>query len=185
MFLLLFFTRFLLVLLVDSSVLWDADGDGRSSPTERAVLARAPGINHGLTLDGGFLYASSPAALYRYDSASCSSSFITPSPFISNKLFASLLYYVANYILTPRWRYQPGDRHSLGEPQLVIANIPSDGHQTRTPVFDARGQLYLSLGSQSNVDPDSRHARVLRFNLTSVLLFCFVLDFSEFVHANF
>lgn len=45
---------------------FDANGDGESaSPEERVVLAKAPGINHGIAINGRYLYASSATTLYR------------------------------------------------------------------------------------------------------------------------
>jgi glucose/arabinose dehydrogenase len=112
-------------------VLFDDDGDGVSGPAERAVVATASGLNHGIALAGGYLYASSPTTLYR-------------------------------------WPYQSGMRAALGAAEVVVSQIPSGGHVTRTPVFDLQGRLYLSIGSGSNLDTDSSRARIRRFSLTSV-----------------
>jgi glucose/arabinose dehydrogenase len=59
------------VLVVESerrqiTVLWDDDGDGVSGEGERALLAAAPGLNHGILVHGGFLYASSDTTVYRW-----------------------------------------------------------------------------------------------------------------------
>jgi len=67
-----------------------------------------------------------------------------------------------------RWPYKPQDR-TVGAVSVVISNIPADGHRTRTPTFDSQGNLYLSLGSAGNVDRDSSHAQVRRFNLQGSL----------------
>jgi glucose/arabinose dehydrogenase len=111
--------------------LYDDDGDGVSGMTERAVLATASGLNHGVAVSGGYLYASSPTTLYR-------------------------------------WPYQPGMRAALGTPEVVVSQIPSGGHSTRTPAFDAQGRLYLSIGSGSNLDGDSSRARIRRFSLATI-----------------
>nr|PZN15930.1 MAG: hypothetical protein DIU78_25310 [Pseudomonadota bacterium] len=50
----------------DVVALWDEDGDGVSSDTERAVIASAPGLNHGIALHEGYLYASSATTVYRW-----------------------------------------------------------------------------------------------------------------------
>lgn len=50
----------------DVVALWDEDGDGISSGGERAVIASAPGLNHGIALHDGFLYASSATTVYRW-----------------------------------------------------------------------------------------------------------------------
>ncbi|WP_394823209.1 PQQ-dependent sugar dehydrogenase [Pendulispora albinea] len=54
------------------TVLWDADGNGRSDADERATFATAPGLNHGLAFSPqhDYLYASSPEAVYRWRYAS-------------------------------------------------------------------------------------------------------------------
>jgi len=50
------------------TALWDANGDGQSSSTERAVLAKQSGLNHGIAISvrQGFLYASSDTDVYRW-----------------------------------------------------------------------------------------------------------------------
>jgi glucose/arabinose dehydrogenase len=107
------------------TALWEEDGT-----TQRAVIATAAGINHGIVINSDYLYASSSSTLYR-------------------------------------WRYT-GNRSNLGTAQVVLNSIPTGGHATRTPVFDSQGFLYVSVGSGSNVDTDSRRARVLQFNITEV-----------------
>jgi len=67
-----------------------------------------------------------------------------------------------------RWMYTAGDRSNLGSPQTVINSVACCGHTTRTIAFDQAGLLYLSVGSQSNVDPDSSHANIRRFVVTNV-----------------
>jgi len=76
--------------------------------------------------------------------------------------------YASNPTTLFRWRYQAGQRTNLGDPQIVISNVPCCHHTTRTPIFDTEtGLLYLQVGSNSNVDPDSTHARIHRFNISS------------------
>ena len=48
------------------TLLWDDDGNGVSDPAERATLAAAPGLNHGLAIHGGYLWASSTTTVYRW-----------------------------------------------------------------------------------------------------------------------
>lgn len=47
---------------------------------------------------------------------------------------------------------------------VVIYGMPLGGHPTRTLVFDADGNLYVSIGSGANVDADSRRSRVMRYS---------------------
>jgi len=50
------------------TVLFDSNGDGASSTSERATFGTAPNLNHGIAFsrDGRFLYASSPTTVYRW-----------------------------------------------------------------------------------------------------------------------
>jgi glucose/arabinose dehydrogenase len=50
------------------TALWDADGDGASSASERAQFASASGLNHGLAFsrDEKFVYASSDTTVFRW-----------------------------------------------------------------------------------------------------------------------
>src|ERR1044071_47482 len=52
----------------DVTVVFDDDHSGASGDAERATFATAPGLNHGLALspDGGYVYASSSTAVYRW-----------------------------------------------------------------------------------------------------------------------
>jgi len=112
------------------TALWDSNNDGFSDKNERAVLVTLRGLNHGITVHGDYLYATSPSTVYR-------------------------------------WKYAAADRKVIGGAQVVVQNIPSDGHTTRTPVFDSNGNLYVSLGSAGNVDNDPSHAQVRLFDLQS------------------
>lgn len=112
--------------------LWDDDGDGVSSEDERAVLAEASNLNHGITVHEGFLYASRDTTVFR-------------------------------------WPYTAGMRADLGSAETVVKGLPGGGnHSTRTLLFDAQGRLLVSIGSQNNVDSDSRRARVVRFDLGTI-----------------
>jgi glucose/arabinose dehydrogenase len=106
-------------------LLHDDNGNGVSDDDERVVLRTQANLNHGIALNGGFLYASTPTTVYR-------------------------------------WPYA-GNRQVLGEPQQVVTGIPNGGHVTRTLQFDTQGRLYVSVGSGSNLDNDSRRARLLRY----------------------
>jgi len=60
------------------TVLWDDDRDGVSGAAERATLAEANGLNHGVFVHGGFLYASSATTVYRWAYTSQRSDLGTP-----------------------------------------------------------------------------------------------------------
>lgn len=110
--------------------LHDDDGDGVVSDDERSVVAAAPGLNHGLVVHAGYLYASSASTVFR-------------------------------------WRWRPHARQPLRGREVVVRGIPEPGHSTRTLV--ARGDhLWVSVGSLSNVDADSRRARVVRYDVRAM-----------------
>ena len=112
------------------TLLHDDDGSGVSDSNERVVLVTASGLNHGIALFGGYLYASSATTVYR-------------------------------------WAYK-GDRQPLGSAQTVVTEIPSGGHSTRTLLFDKDGNLYVSVGSQSNLDTNIERARIVRYRASAL-----------------
>jgi len=67
-----------------------------------------------------------------------------------------------------RWKYEVGQRSNLGSPEVVIKNIPCCHHITRSLAFSTNGFLYVQSGSGSNVDPNSSHSQIRRFNLFSI-----------------
>ncbi len=107
------------------TLLHDDNGNGVSEGNERVVLATSNGLNHGIAINGGYLYASSSTTVYR-------------------------------------WPYS-GGRQPLGTAQTVVTGIPSGGHSTRTLAFDGDGNLYVSVGSQGNIDTNTNRAHILRY----------------------
>jgi glucose/arabinose dehydrogenase len=81
--------------------------------------------------------------------------------------------YVSNMSGVFRWAYKTGDLVAPGEPEKVIANIPSEGHDSRTLVFDAKGRLLLHVGllTEADFDPLIAGARsmVRRFTIPAVV----------------
>lgn len=112
------------------TLLWDENGDRINQPSERMQLASATGLNHGIALHQGYLYASTATTVYR-------------------------------------WLYD-GSRKALTDRQTVLTGMPSGGHSTRTLVFDGEGNLYIAIGSGSNLDDDSTRARVVRLDTAKV-----------------
>ena len=131
------------------SWLKDTDQDGLADSIEElVVLDNDDHLTHGLAIEEGYLYASSSSAVYRW-------------PVDLEDLSAS-----------------------QGQtPQVVISNMNADGnggaplgHRTRTLAFDSHGLLYVTIGSNDNIDLDSFRARIRRFNISDSTTF--PLDFS-------
>lgn len=77
--------------------------------------------------------------------------------------------YVANTDSVVRFAYKAGDVKASGKPQTIVKNLPSGGHLTggghwtRDIVFSKDGkQMFVSVGSKSNVDVDKSEARRAR-----------------------
>jgi glucose/arabinose dehydrogenase len=123
------------ILVVDQTagrilLLHDDNHDGVSDSGERVVLATTSGLDHGIALSAGYLYASSATTVYR-------------------------------------WAYT-GGRQPLVTPQTVVSGIPSGGHSTRTLLFDRDGNLYVSVGSASNLDTNIDRSRILKYAAASL-----------------
>lgn len=77
--------------------------------------------------------------------------------------------YASSAIRVYRWPYKPGQFSLINRNTMetVITNITqtSAGHSTRTLIFDDVGRLYISVGSQNNIDPDSYRSRIRRFTI--------------------
>jgi glucose/arabinose dehydrogenase len=104
------------------SVLWDDDGDGMSSVSERAILAEAEGLNHGIALCNGFLFASSDTQVYRWLYTEGARVPLSAPTIVVHNINAD---------------------GNGGAPM---------GHKSRTLAFDSGGNLYISVGSMGNVD---------------------------------
>jgi len=76
--------------------------------------------------------------------------------------------YASNATTVFRWKYEPGQRTFLGNPTIIIKNVPCCHHVTRSLAIDSKGLLYVQSGSGSNVDKDSTHSRINRFDLKHI-----------------
>jgi glucose/arabinose dehydrogenase len=121
-----------------ASVVRFFDSDGDGIADSRSTLVTATELNHGIAIHDGYLYASNDKIVYR-------------------------------------WPYTSGaEQVSEVEAQEIINNINADGsggapygHTTRTLAFDAAGRLYVSVGSNKNIDDDSFRSRIRRFDFTN------------------
>lgn len=126
------------------SVLVGEDLDGDGIPESVRTLVTVAGLNHGLAVTSTHVYASSSTRVYR-------------------------------------WPYNPATKTLLGDQETVIQNMNADGqggapfgHTTRTlAIQEAVNELYVSVGSNANVDPDSFRARIRRFKIDDPTLFPF------------
>mmetsp|Transcript_20862 Transcript_20862/g.38278 ORF Transcript_20862/g.38278 Transcript_20862/m.38278 type:complete len:548 (-) Transcript_20862:64-1707(-) len=100
------------------------------------------GLNHGIELAGGYLYASTPTTVYRW-------------PYQTGQITAGNADDVQEVI--------------VGMDRLASDELGApDGHTTRTLAFDADDRwLYVSIGSLGNVDADSFRSRIRRFDIAA------------------
>ncbi len=67
------------------------------------------------------------------------------------------------------WRLSNPDLQGIFQDRIVVIdNLPSGGHSTRTLLFSPDGsKLYVSIGSSCNVciEPDNRRATIMQYNL--------------------
>jgi glucose/arabinose dehydrogenase len=126
------------------SVLFGEDRNGDGIPETLRTVVSVPGLNHGLAFTSTHLYASTATDVYR-------------------------------------WPYDTTSHTITGSQETVVNNIHADGkpgapfaHKTRTLVIkDGSNELYVSVGSGNNVDPDSFRARIRRFQVDNSTLFPF------------
>ena len=115
------------------TALWDDNGDGVSTLSERAVLSNCCELNHGIAVHGGYIFASSPEQVWRWPYTNGQRTALgTPTLVVDNI-------------------YGGSDLTSLGAP---------GGHKTRTLAIDASGRLFISIGSFGNVDEDDSRSLI-------------------------
>jgi glucose/arabinose dehydrogenase len=124
-------------------VSWWRDGGVGGAGGGSGVVVSQAGLNHGLAVRGGFVYASSDTTVYRWRLARGADGTLQDSS--------------ATVEVVLRGISADG---AGGAPR---------GHTTRTLVFDDAGRLYVSVGSAANVDADSYRSRVRRLTLPEPL----------------
>lgn len=128
--------------------------------------------------DGSLLVADQIAdAVYRYGPDADSviqPSGETPEPLIdglnapSSMAFTEIdgttYLYVGEESRITRFTY--GQNGEVGEAEVIIPDLPTGGHRTRTVAFDEDGMLYVAIGSSCNIcsEDDDRRATVMRYN---------------------
>jgi glucose/arabinose dehydrogenase len=112
----------------------DTNGDG--IPDSTTTLVTVSGLNHGLAVHGGFLYASSDVKVWRW-----------PFNSVTKRTTGAQVEVVRNI-------------NADGNGGAPF------GHTTRTLAFDASGRLYIAVGSNNNVDDNSYRARIRRFSVS-------------------
>jgi len=141
-------TDFLTLERGTGSVLVGEDLNGDGIPETMRTLVSLDGIDHGLEVTSTHLYASTTDEVYR-------------------------------------WPYDPITQTvTSSTPELLIENISVDStggtdgvHKTRTLVVDEAAQrLYVTVGSEANIAPNSFRARIRVFDLKASNQF--PIDFS-------
>lgn len=95
----------------------------------------------------------------------------TPAVFIEGLHRPSSLAFYKDYLYIgetdsiSRVPYRSGDRKARGPLERLIA-MPTGGHETRTVVFDAKGMMYVGVGSSCNVcnERDERRAAITTYD---------------------
>lgn len=64
-----------------------------------------------------------------------------------------------------RYKYD-GFNKTPGKKEIIVPNLPTGGHYSRTVRFGPDGKMYVSIGSSCNVcrEKDERRAAILKFN---------------------
>ena len=128
--------------------------------------------------DGSLLVADQAAgAVYRYGpnpETTIDSNGETPEPLITDLDAPSSLaffdvegttyLYVGEESQITRFPY--GDGGEVGNGEVVVPDLPTGGHATRTVAFGEDGMLYVAIGSSCNIcnEDDDRRATVMRYN---------------------
>jgi glucose/arabinose dehydrogenase len=122
---------------------------------------------------GNLLVADLAAgAVYRYPASngSIESSASAPTALISGltapsnvALWGGYLY-VGETNAISRYSYDPASG-SVGSREVIVPDLPTGGHGTRTVVFGPDASMYVSVGSSCNIcnESDPRRAAILRF----------------------
>lgn len=73
--------------------------------------------------------------------------------------------YVGEYHQIVRFKYN-GYKEELGTKEVIVPNLPTGGHRTRTVIFGKDNKMYVSIGSSCNVcdEKDRRRAAVMQYN---------------------
>lgn len=77
---------------------------------------------------------------------------------------AGYLYIAAeNQVVRVRWQ---GGKAATAAPEVIVPNLPTGGHSTRTIGFGPDSKLYLAVGSSCNIciEQDERRAAIYQYN---------------------
>jgi glucose/arabinose dehydrogenase len=128
--------------------------------------------------DGSLLVADQDAgAIYRYGpnaGTTIEPSGQAPEPLISGLNGPSSLAFTdidgATWLYvgeeTQITRFPYGAKGEVGEGEVVVPDLPTGGHVTRTVAFGQDGKLYVGIGSSCNIcaETDDRRAAVMRYD---------------------
>jgi glucose/arabinose dehydrogenase len=143
---------------------------------ELFVLERAGGFNDWATLTGYVVVYDVVAApsnttdTTRSVKVNTTATILASAVGLTHGLAVSDAYiYATTSEAVYRWEYTKGRRDNLGEPELIVQNIPTIANQslhTRS-VLVTDELLYVSIGAEQNVDPDLGRAAIVTFPLSS------------------
>lgn len=139
-----------------------------------AVLAAGLGSPRFMAFDeaGNLLVADESGSVYRYTARGgvIAPSDRPPPPLLtgldnpSSIAIHDRYLYVGETSRITRYRYAADG--APGAREVVVPDLPTGGHFTRTVVFGPDGKLYVSVGSSCNIcdETDERRAAILRYN---------------------
>lgn len=159
-----------------------APGSGLRLPTGFTATVIVSGLSAPRFMvfdrDGSLLVADQGAgAVYRYGpnaDTAIDPSGTAPEPLISGldapsslafaEIGGTTYLYVGEQSAISRFTYGAGGK--VGEREVVIPDLPTGGHSTRTVAFGQDGKLYVAIGSSCNIcdETDDRRATVMRYN---------------------
>jgi glucose/arabinose dehydrogenase len=148
-----------------------------SAPPGFSVSLLATGLKQPrfMTFDdaGNLLVADAAAnAVYRYvaDNGTLEPTPTPPNPLLkgldapSNVALWDGYLYVGETTVIARYAYDSASGN-VGPRQVVVPDLPSGGHSTRTVAFGPDGSMFVSVGSSCNIcdESDPRRAAILRY----------------------
>lgn len=131
---------------------FDADGNLIVTDQEAGTLYRYPAAGEGVIEPSGSPPEPLATGLYG------------PSSVAFFEIDDTTYLYVGDTDAILRFPYDPDG--ALGDAEVVVPDLPTGGHRTRTIAFGDDGLMYVSIGSSCNIcdEDDDRRAAIMRYN---------------------